>query len=136
MKTKVLSLLSGTFALVLAVSPVIPVFTQTTLAESAQSVLGEGILAKLNLTDEQKAQFTKIYESTRQQMDKVFTPEQKAQWEAARKENRKPDLKLSDEQKEQIKAIRQNTKTQIEAILTPAQQKEFEAMKSDKQQKP
>jgi Spy/CpxP family protein refolding chaperone len=136
MKTKVLFLLSGTFALLLATSPIIPVFNQTVLAETTQSVHGEGKFAKLNLTDEQKAQMKKIHESTRQQMDKVFTPEQKVQWEAARKDHQKPNLNLSQEQKEQIKAIRKDAKAQIEAILTPAQQKEFEAMKSTRYQKP
>jgi protein CpxP len=136
MKTKVLSLLSGAFALFLASAPMIPLFTPTALAETTQSTRGEGKLAKLNLTDEQQVEIKKIRESARQQMDTIFTPEQKAQWQAARKDNQKANLNLTDEQKGKIKAIYTEVKTQMDAILTPEQQKQLQEMKSAKSPKP
>jgi Spy/CpxP family protein refolding chaperone len=135
MKTKILPLLSGAFALLLAAYPMIPLFTPTALAETTQSARGEGKLAKLNLTEEQQVQIKKIRESARQKMDTIFTAEQKAQWQAARKERQKPNLNLTDEQKGQIKAIRTEAKSQMDAILTPEQQKQLQEMKSSKRQK-
>jgi hypothetical protein len=135
MKTKVLPLLSGAFALLLAVSPMIPLFTPTTLAETTPSARGKGKLAKLNLTKEQQVQIKKIRESARQQMDAIFTSEQKAQLQAARKERQKPNLNLTDEQKGRIKAIRTEVKSQMDAILTPEQQKQLQERKSSKRQK-
>ena len=136
MKTKILPLLSGVFALLLAASPMIPLSTQTALAETTPSARGEGKLAKLNLTEEQKGQIKKIRESARQKMDTIFTPEQKAQWQAARKNRQEPNLNLTDEQKRQIKAIYREVESQMDAILTPEQQKQLQAMKSSKNQKP
>ncbi|MGL5036072.1 MAG: Spy/CpxP family protein refolding chaperone [Microcystaceae cyanobacterium] len=136
MKTKILPLLSGAFALLLAASPMVPLFTQTALAETTQSVRGEGKLAKLNLTAEQQVQIKKIRESAHQQMDAVFTPEQKAQLQVSRKDRQKLNLNLTEGQKGQLKAIRTEVKSQMDAILTPEQQKQLQEMKSARPQKP
>lgn len=137
MKTKVFPLLSGVFALLLATSPIIPLFTQTALADTGttQHSRGEGKFTKLNLTDDQKAQLQKIHESTRQQLDGIFTSEQKEQMKTARQDHQKPDLNLSEDQKEKINAVRTEAKTQIDAILTPEQRQQLKDMNAAKSQK-
>lgn len=137
MKTKVFPLLSGVFALLLATAPIIPLFTQTALADTGttQRSRGEGKFAKLNLTDDQKTQLQKIHESTRQQLDGIFTSEQKEQMKTARQEHQKPDLNLTEEQKEKINAVRTEAKTQIDAVLTPEQRQQLKEMNAAKLQK-
>jgi Spy/CpxP family protein refolding chaperone len=68
-------------------------------------------LAKLNLTDDQKAQVKKIHESTRTQMDAV-----------------KNDATLTAEQKQvKMKELHKNSREQVKQILTPDQRKQLKA---------
>jgi Spy/CpxP family protein refolding chaperone len=80
---------------------------------------------QLNLTDAQKAQIQQIKQSTRQQMDAVFTPEQKEQLRVAREQKQRPNLTLTDAQKAQLKAIRESSKTQMDAVFTPEQKQKL-----------
>ena len=74
-----------------------------------------------------------IRESSRQQMDAIFTPEQKEQLRTARQQRQKPNLNLSEAQKAQLKAIRENTKSQMDAILTAEQKQKLQEMRSSRQ---
>jgi Spy/CpxP family protein refolding chaperone len=68
-------------------------------------------LAKLNLTDDQKAQVKKIHESTRAQMDAV-----------------KNDTTLTAEQKQaKMKELHKSTREQVKQLLTPEQLKQLKA---------
>ncbi len=89
---------------------------------------------ELGLSDAQKAQLKQIHESTRQQIDAVFTAEQKAQLQQARQQHQKPNLNLSDDQKAQIKAIRENAKSQMDAILTDQQKQQLQQLRQQRQQ--
>lgn len=134
MKMKTLFLSSGIFALIVAVSPIIPRFTQAALADTTQNAQGTGT-NKLNLSNAQKEKLKKIQDSANQKMDKVFTSNQKSQIQAARQQNQKPNLTLSNEQKEKIKSIYQETKAKVDAVLTPAQKKQLQEMQSSTNQK-
>ena len=136
MKMKRLFLGPATLALLLAIAPMVPAFTAIALADSAQRSPGEGKLAKLNLTSDQKAEIKKIGESTRQQIEAVLTPEQKTQLQTARQQKQKPNLTLSDDQKAKITAIREGANTRISAVLTPAQRQQLQEIGSNRQQKP
>ena len=72
----------------------------------------EDELAKLNLTDDQKAQVTKIHEDTKSQMDAV-----------------KSDSSLTpDQRRAKAQEIRKSSHEQVMQLLTPEQRKQ---MKSD-----
>jgi len=83
---------------------------------------------QLNLTDAQKAQIQQIKQSTRQQMDAVFTPEQKEQLRVAREQRQRPNITLTDAQKAQMKAIRESDKSQMDAVFTPEQKQKLEEL--------
>ena len=128
---KQLLFLPGVIALVLAVAPMVPAFTNTAVAADAQPGRAGGARAnQLNLTDAQKAQMKQIRESSRQQMDAIFTPEQKEQLRTAREQRQKPNLNLSEAQKAQLKAIRENTKSQMDAILTAEQKQKLQEIRA------
>jgi periplasmic protein CpxP/Spy len=79
-------------------------------------------LAKLNLTDDQKAQGKKIHESMRTQMDAV-----------------KSDTTLTAEQKQaKMKELHKSSHEQVKQLLTPDQRKQLKAdekeHKAEKQQ--
>ncbi|MDB9510878.1 hypothetical protein PN499_06765 [Kamptonema animale CS-326] len=133
---KHLLFLPGVIALIIAAAPVIPAFTNNAVAADAQPGRAGGARAKsnqLNLTDAQKAQMKQIRESSRQQMDAIFTPEQKEQLRTARQQRQKPNLNLSEAQKAQLKAIRENTKSQMDAIMTAEQKQKLQEMRSSRQ---
>jgi Spy/CpxP family protein refolding chaperone len=68
-------------------------------------------LAKLNLTDDQKAQVKKIHESTKTQMDAV-----------------KSDTTLTAEQKQaKMKELHKSSHEQVKQLLTPDQRKQMKA---------
>lgn len=88
----------------------------------------------LGLTDDQQAQLKQIHESTHQQMDAVFTAEQKEQLRLARQQHQRPNLNLSDDQKAQIDAIRQDAKSKMDAILTDQQKQKLQEMHQQRMQ--
>jgi periplasmic protein CpxP/Spy len=68
-------------------------------------------LAKLNLTDDQKAQVKKIHENTRAQMDAV-----------------KNDATLTADQKQaKMKELHKTSREQVKQLLTPDQRKQLKA---------
>jgi periplasmic protein CpxP/Spy len=90
---------------------------------------------ELNLTDTQKQQLKTIRENTRQQIQTVFTDEQRAKLESADRSDRKAVMKslnLSDAQKQQMRDIRKKSEEQMLAILTPEQQTKFEQLRSQR----
>jgi Spy/CpxP family protein refolding chaperone len=74
---------------------------------------GKGPLARLNLTDDQRAQIQPILQSSRQQAQAV-----------------RNDTTLTPEQKHaKIRAIHQDTMTQMNSLLTPEQQQQWQQMR-------
>lgn len=135
MKMKALFLLPGAIALMLAASPMIPSFTSPAVAGPGY-IGGRGMkFDQLNLTDAQKAQIEKIHQSTRQQMDAVFTPEQKEQMRVAKEQRQRPNLNLSEDQKAKIRTIRENAKTQMDAVLTAEQKQKLQELRQQRRQR-
>lgn len=142
MKIKAWSFLPGAIALMLVASPIIPVFTNPAIAQPPHQGQGEGrgegrgrgAFEQLNLTTEQKAKIKEIRESAKQQMDAVFTAEQKDQLRTAREQRQRPNLNLTEDQKAQLQAIRQDTESQIEAVLTPEQKQKLQELRQQHQQ--
>lgn len=130
-------LVPGTLTLILAATPMIPGFNNPAIADQAQT--GEwhhgGFWQQLNLTDDQKAQIKQIRDSAKQQIDAVFTDEQKTQLQEARTQHTKPTLDLTDDQKAQLKQIHSSTESQINAVLTPDQQQQLQQLRSQYNQR-
>ncbi|NJM48182.1 MAG: P pilus assembly/Cpx signaling pathway, periplasmic inhibitor/zinc-resistance associated protein [Alkalinema sp. RU_4_3] len=119
--------------------------TAPMLSQSAQAKRAEGghprmerAFKDLNLTEAQKTQMKALRESARTEMEKIFTPEQKAILEAAKKEGRKGDrrevmqsLNLTEAQKTAIKALKEKQRQSFEAILTPEQKAKLEQKRSE-----
>ncbi|MCC5605350.1 P pilus assembly/Cpx signaling pathway, periplasmic inhibitor/zinc-resistance associated protein [Nostoc sp. CHAB 5834] len=154
MKLKALSLLTGAIALTL---------TATSFAVNAQTASPSPVLLaqtpqkergpwkELGLTDAQKTQIQAIKRDSRTKMEAVFTPEQKAQLEAAKQARQAQrqagqgqsqsgqrrgkggyaDLNLSEAQKTQIRQIRESEKQQIQAVLTPEQRQKIEQFRQN-----
>jgi periplasmic protein CpxP/Spy len=131
MKIKAWSFLPGAIALMLVASPIIPVFTNPAIAQPPHQGQGEGRgpFAQLNLTTEQKAKIKEIRESAKQQMDAIFTAEQKEQLRTAREQRQRPNLNLTEDQKAKLQAIRQDTESQIEAVLTAEQKQKLQELR-------
>ena len=93
---------------------------------------------KLNLTEAQKAQFQQIEKASREQINAVYTPQQREELSQAMKQHQKVDLNLTTEQKNQIAAIRQETERKIQGILTADQQKQLaqHSSEGDRHQRP
>jgi Spy/CpxP family protein refolding chaperone len=89
---------------------------------------------QLGLSAEQQTRIQQIKQSTRQQMDAIFTAEQKQQKQAARQQRQRPNLNLTEDQKARLQALRQSSKTQIEAVLTDAQKQKLQELKQQWQQ--
>lgn len=91
---------------------------------------------KLNLTDTQKAQLKTIRENAKTQRQGVFTAEQRALMEQARKSGDRngvrKSLNLTDAQKQQLQAIAKNTKTQVENVLTPEQKQQLAQFRQER----
>lgn len=99
---------------------------------------------ELGLTDEQVAKMREIRDGggTREEMQAVLTPEQRAKVaqmkqahkgdRAKRKDRIQEELGLTDEQMEKMTEIRRNggTREEMRAVLTPEQQAKFDAMRS------
>ncbi|MBD1892214.1 MULTISPECIES: Spy/CpxP family protein refolding chaperone [unclassified Coleofasciculus] len=134
MKMKPLFFLPGAIALMLAASPMIPAFTNVAFAGPGRG--GAGMkYDQLNLTDAQKAQMQQIKESTRQQMDAIFTAEQKEQMRLAKEQRQRPNLNLTEDQKTRLQAVRQSSKSQMEAVLTAEQKQQLEQLRQQWRQR-
>jgi len=130
MNKKALFLLPGALAMMFAATPLIPGFTSAAVAVPAHAGKWGGMNA-LNLTNDQKAQIKQIRESAKQEMDSIYTPEQKTLRQQARQQHQRPKLNLTNDQKAQIKAVRQKTKSQIDAVLTPDQRQKLQQMRAE-----
>ncbi|NJM71148.1 MAG: P pilus assembly/Cpx signaling pathway, periplasmic inhibitor/zinc-resistance associated protein [Scytonema sp. RU_4_4] len=146
MQLKNLSLICGILALSLTVTS----FAVKAEANSslplviAQSQEKGGVFQRLGLTDEQKTKIQEIRRSTRTELDKILTEQQREQLKTTM-QNRQggrrvfDSLNLSDEQKNQLRQVMQSQKTQIEALLTTEQkeqlQKHREQMRARRQQR-
>ena len=129
---KHLLFLPGIIALAFSIAPVVPAFTNAAVAADAQPGRARAKSNQLNLTNAQKAQMKQIRESSRQQMDAIFTPEQKEKLRTARQQKQKPNLNLSEDQKAKLKAIRENAKSQMDAILTPEQKQKLQEIRASR----
>ena len=117
--------------------------TSFPIAQTAQQSNGSNLQGRkdvwksLGLTETQKKQIKQIKANSRQRIDAVLTPEQKAQWKAAKSQTtrQKSNQNLSEDQKAKIKAIRGQSKSQIDAILTPEQRKKSQELRAQSQQK-
>ncbi|HEY9692498.1 MAG TPA: hypothetical protein V6D15_09845 [Oculatellaceae cyanobacterium] len=89
---------------------------------------------QLGLSEQQKAQIQQIKTSSRQQMDAVFTAEQKQQFQTARQQRQRPNITLTDAQKSQLQTIQESSKRQIDAVLTDAQRQQLQQLKQQWQQ--
>ena len=133
---KFLPLLAGAVSLSLAAGTVLPTLAQSTSTapNSAQPHDRRGgdragFEQALGLTDTQKASLKQIRDSARQQMEDVFTADQKTQMQQARQQHQRPNLNLSAEQKSKLEAIRQDTKTKMDAVFTPEQKQKLQEMR-------
>lgn len=99
---------------------------------------------ELGLTDEQVQKMREIRDNggSREEMQAVLTPEQRAKSAQLKKEHKaersqrkariQQELGLSDEQMEKMTEIRRNggTREEMRAVLTPEQQAKFDSMSS------
>ncbi|WP_241392540.1 Spy/CpxP family protein refolding chaperone [Rippkaea orientalis] len=122
-------ILSGLLLITLSFSFVPPAFSQ---GSPSRVEKWEKLSEKLNLTEDQKAQWQEIKRSQRERVSGILTPEQQEQ----AKEKKWRSLNLTDAQKEQMRAIKQETNQQIQGILTPEQQQIWSEMKKNRQKKP
>jgi len=109
-----------------------------------KSPRGERMQNDLGLTDEQVKKMREIRDAggTREEMQAVLTPEQRAkamQLRKARKADQEErmgrmqkELGLTDEQQAKMDEIRKNhgSREEMRAVLTPEQQQKFDAMRS------
>ena len=138
MKIKTLSLIAGAFALTLTAIP-FAAKANTTLQTPLQIAQtpnhsGRGnFFDSLELSDSQKAQIKQIHQETREQMQKIITPEQEQAFKTAIQNHQgfkaaRQAMNLSDQQKSDLKQIRKSSRDQIKAVLTPEQQTKLEQL--------
>ncbi|MEW6495888.1 MAG: P pilus assembly/Cpx signaling pathway, periplasmic inhibitor/zinc-resistance associated protein [Cyanobacteriota bacterium] len=150
MKIKLMPMLAG--AIVLGAAA-IPFAVNAQANSSGQQLLAqaqqeqrqgkEGKWAKLNLTDAQKQEMSRIKEETRAQMQSILTPEQQATVQAAMQNgqgrNRQgwKEIKesLTDAQKAQMRTLMEQQKARIEALLTDDQKQQLQQMRQEWQQR-
>jgi len=118
--TKQLALAAGFLALTFAPGitraqsgssqPPAPDQGQAAPAAPAQQPTGRhGVMAGLNLTDDQKAQIKKIHEDTRAQVDAVS----------------KDESLTADQKQAKVHQLRHGARTQVVKLLTPEQRKQM-----------
>ncbi|MBC7823982.1 MAG: hypothetical protein H7126_08890 [Candidatus Parcubacteria bacterium] len=118
---------SAVLAATLTCVPMIPAFAQSpSLMAQAKPALD------LNLTAPQKAQLKKIQDMTRAEIQKLLTPEQQSQLEAARGQKLSfhkalASLKLTPEQKVSVAAVKKEGRTKEDAVLTDEQRQKLHA---------
>jgi periplasmic protein CpxP/Spy len=117
-------------------SPNSPTNSPTNSPSLVRKNQGGKIWKELSLTDSQKQQIKSIREKTRQEVQSVFTVEQRTKLEAAGQSGDRKgvmrSLNLSDTQKQQMRDIRKKSQEQISAILTPEQRSKFEQLRSQR----
>ena len=85
-----------------------------------------------------------LRQNTRQKISAILTPEQKAQFDQAKGQNKNEQgkrrgdrnmasLNLTEDQKAQIKTIREASKQEVQAILTPTQLQELQKMREQRE---
>lgn len=89
---------------------------------------------RMNFTEAQKQQFRAIRERTREQINAVLTPEQRAQIESRRR-GEPMNLNLTEQQRTQIQAIRAQARQAMDALLTPEQRQMRDEMKQNWEQR-
>ncbi|BAZ39959.1 hypothetical protein NIES4101_59160 [Calothrix sp. NIES-4101] len=149
MNTKNLSIVAGLFAFSLSAIPFAAnanvftsrsdsqIFAQAQPVKKNKKAYFEKFAQELGLTDSQKSQLAQIRQNTKAEIDKVLTPEQRQQRQAASqnregRRNRKAQLNLSDAQKAQIKQIMQSSKAQMDEVLTPEQKQKLEQLRQNR----
>jgi Spy/CpxP family protein refolding chaperone len=133
MQKKVLFLIPGAIALMIAAAPVVTSLNHAAIA--APTTRAEGRLAnRLNLTEDQKARMQQIRQSTREQMETILTDSQKEELRLAKQQRRRPNLNLNDDQKARMQQIRQNAKAQMDTVLTDAQKQQLRQQKRERRQ--
>lgn len=139
MKNKV-SLMTGVVALMLAIAPLTPLFSQTanandTPAQSGRQRMGrqERLLDRLNLSDAQKTQLRQIQQETQRQIEEVLGEERLSQIRQARQQGERPNITLSAEDQNRIRTIRQNARAQMEGVLNETQRRQFQEMQQRRQ---
>jgi protein CpxP len=135
MNLKSLFSLSGTLALLLVTSPLVPSFTGVALGQASPGGMhkhhgGDKLAEALHLTPDQKTQISAIRQKAYQDSKAVFTPDQIA----ARKNHTKP-IPLTPDQKQQLKAIHEQANSAIRALLTPEQQATFDKLQQQHEQR-
>ncbi len=155
MKFKVMSALTGA---VLLAATAIPLNVNAVQAVPGQHLLaqattpqGQGKLADLNLTQNQKARMRQLHQETRQKIEAVLTQEQKQQYTAALqnrsravrdgngdmnfssvqrsgRHNVMASLNLTQNQKNKIRDIMQSARSRMNGILTEAQRSQLQEM--------
>ena len=139
MKLKKLSFLAGAIALTLTA---IPFAAQADISSSSPVIVAQGKKQggwkSLNLTDAQKAQMQEIKKSSRAEMERILTPQQLQQLQAAkasgeRKRGGWKSLNLTDAQKAELKKVKESQKAQFEAILSTEQKAKLQEMKQMRQ---
>ncbi|MBW4632902.1 MAG: P pilus assembly/Cpx signaling pathway, periplasmic inhibitor/zinc-resistance associated protein [Iphinoe sp. HA4291-MV1] len=134
MKLKNLSLICGAIALGLTAATSFAVKAEANSSLPlvvAQSQEKGASLQRLGLTDEQKTKIKEIRRSTRAEVDKILTEQQRKQLKTVmrnREAGRRAfdSLNLSDDQKNQLRQVMQSQKTQIEAVLTTEQKEQLQ----------
>ncbi len=110
--------------------------TATTIAVQAQPSHPQAqekiqeLISKLNLTQEQQAQFQEIRSETKSQLENILSGEQKEAFQTAIAQGQTPlealaAINLSSDQKTQMQTIRQSSQQQISNILTEEQRQQL-----------
>lgn len=89
---------------------------------------------RMNFTEAQKQQFQAIRQRTRERINAVLTPEQRAQMES-RQRGEPMNLNLTEQQRTQIQAIRAQSRQEMDALLTPEQRQMRDEMKQNWEQR-
>lgn len=131
MNKKASLFLQGSLALILASAPIVPAFTGAAVANPAHRQEWQ---TQMNLSDTQKAQIKQYRQAEKQQIDAVYTADQKAQLQQARQQHTRPKLNLSADQKAQLKAIHQQTETNIIGVLNADQVQKYQQLRQQRQQ--
>ena len=138
---KFLPLLAGVASLSLTAGTILPALAQNSTPSAPNSAQTHdrqgprrggdraGFEKALGLTDSQKADLKKIHDSARQQMEDVFTADQKTQMQQARQQRQRFNLNLSAEQKSKLESIRRDTKTKLDDVFTPEQKQKLQEMR-------
>jgi len=137
---KLLPLLAGVISLTLSAMSIAPAFAQSSAPTAPTTERTHGHWKnKLNLTAEQEQKMKQIRQASREQIDSILTPDQKAQLKAAKADQKNhhrgfASLNLSADQRTRIQAVMSASKQQMDAILTPEQRQQMEQMHQQRQQ--